>query len=54
MDNSKYISAIEVFEFGVLVDDNLIAVFDTVIDRDDCLYFLAEKYKDCKFKPINF
>jgi hypothetical protein len=41
------------FEYGILADGKLIAAFDTVVDRDDCLDLLAEKWKDCQFEAID-
>ena len=30
-----------------------IASFDSECDRDDCKYFLAEKYDDCEFRTAD-
>ena len=31
----------------------VIASFENICDRDDCKDFLADKYKDCKFRTID-
>ena len=30
-----------------------IASFQNMVDRDDCLSFLQDRYEDCKFRSID-
>ncbi len=49
----KYKNEPEDLKFGIITNRSLIAVFENEIDRDDCLSFLAERYRDCAFTKIN-
>jgi hypothetical protein len=39
--------------YVIAVGKELIGAFQNSIDRDDCLAFLKDRYKDIKFKAIN-
>ena len=39
--------------FEIYVGKKLIAQFVDEQSRDDCLYFLARKYDECKFRKVN-